>query len=200
MTRDPYVDPRTGVLRNSLGIGDAGKLASAERELTYFTAYRLTRHRLPGSYDLQHLCAFHRAIFGVVYPWAGEVRTVAIARSALFALPQHIESSAAQVLGDLAAENWLCDLDFRRFVPRLAHHLAEINAIHPFREGNGRAQRAFVAQLARDAGWRVQWERMDPDENVRASAESMRGDERPLVKMLAGLVQPDAIWPPFEPA
>ena len=90
MTRDPYLDPRTGVLRNLLGIAEAEMLAKAERELTYFTEYRLGRHRLPGHYDLDHLRAFHRAIFGVIYPWAAGVRTVAIARSAYFALPEYI--------------------------------------------------------------------------------------------------------------
>ena len=198
MTRDPYLDPKSGVLRNLLGIDDADRLARAERELTYFTEYRLSRHRLPGQYDLDHLRAFHRAIFDIIYPWAGEVRTVAIARSAYFALPEYIAPSAARVLDTLAAEGWLTNLEFDRFVRRLAHYPSEINAIHPFRDGNGRAQRAFLTQLARDAGWRLRWDRMDPDENVHASAQSMRGDEVPLVRMLAGLIQPETIWPPFE--
>jgi fido (protein-threonine AMPylation protein) len=34
------------------------------------------------------------------------------------------------------------------FTERLTYYLGEINAIHPFREGNGRAQRAFFRQLA----------------------------------------------------
>ena len=200
MTRDPYLDPRSGVLRNLLGIDDADRLAKAERELTYFTEYRLGRQRLPGRYDLDHLRAFHREIFGTIYPWAGEVRTVAIARSAYFAMPEYIAPSAARLLDALAAEGWLTGLDFHSFVRRLAHYLGEINAIHPFREGNGRAQRAFLTQLARDAGWRLRWDRMDPDENIRASAHSMRGDTGPLMRMLAGLIQPATIWPPFEAA
>jgi hypothetical protein len=57
------------------------------------------------------------------------VRTVAIARSAPFALPQYIGTAAARACGELADENWLRNLDFRRFVPRLAHHLAEIKPV-----------------------------------------------------------------------
>ncbi|WP_212762334.1 Fic family protein [Nocardia uniformis] len=67
--------------------------------------------------------------------------------------------------------------------------MAEVNAIHPFREGNGRAQRAFFGQLAREAGWLIDWSALDPDENVRASRASLRGDNGPLHAMLKRLVQ-----------
>jgi fido (protein-threonine AMPylation protein) len=39
------------------------------------------------------------------------------------------------------------------FTERLTYFLGEVNAIHPFREGNGRAQRAFFEQLAGEAGF-----------------------------------------------
>ncbi|MGI8904571.1 MAG: Fic family protein [Solirubrobacteraceae bacterium] len=46
------------------------------------------------------------------------------------------------------------------------HYFAEINATHPFRDGNGRTQRAFVSQLVTDAGYRIEWARLDPERNV----------------------------------
>lgn len=78
--------------------------------------------------------------------------------------------------------------------PRLVHHrpgrfLADINALHPFREGNGRAQRAFFGQLARDAGFPLAWQHLDPVRNVEASAAIMRGDPEPMRKMLDALVR-----------
>src|SRR5258708_15435402 len=81
MTGDPYVDPVTRVLRNSLGISRPEELAAAERELTLAALYRIERQPIPGNYDLDHLCSFHREIFRHVYPWAGEIRTVARSRS-----------------------------------------------------------------------------------------------------------------------
>lgn len=65
--------------------------------------------------------------------------------------------------------------------PRPVHHrpgrfLADINALHPFREGNGCAQRAFFSQLAHDAGHHIAWVRMDPDRNMAASAAAHYGD------------------------
>jgi len=51
----------------------------------------------------------------------------------------------------LRGENFLRDLDREPFIARPAYYLGEVNAVHPFCEGNGRTQRAFFEQLARDA-------------------------------------------------
>jgi cell filamentation protein len=68
--------------------------------------------------------------------------------------------------------------------------LAEVHAVHPFREGNGRTQRAFVGQLAGEAGYRVAWERLDPRRNVEASRASLRGDNAALLEIITELTEP----------
>jgi cell filamentation protein len=60
--------------------------------------------------------------------------------------------------------------------------------LHPFRDGNGRTQRAFRAQLARQAGHQLRWAPMDPTENTAASRASLRGDNAPLRALLERLV------------
>lgn len=150
---DPYSDPKSGVLVNKLGLLTQPELERVERDLTSFALLRLRDRPLPGGYDLAHLQGFHRAIFGDIYPWAGQIRTVAISKGNLFCLPQFIEPSAAAIFGSLNGERNLRGLVRSTFLDRLAHYLGEVNALHPFREGNGRAQRAFFDQLARDAGW-----------------------------------------------
>jgi hypothetical protein len=96
---DPYSDPATGVLRNRLGITSADELAQAEAALSASRLIELERRQLPGSYDLDHLRGFHRIILGDVYDWAGEPRTVSIAKGSVFCLPQHLASSAADIFG-----------------------------------------------------------------------------------------------------
>jgi cell filamentation protein len=187
---DPYVDPGSGVLRNRLGITDPGELAAVEAALTASRLVDLERRRMAGAYDLAHLQAFHRYIFGDVYDWAGELRTVAIAKGGLFCLPQHLVSSGVKVFGKLADADRLRGLPRERFVARLAEFLADVNALHPFREGNGRAQRVFVSQLAHDAGHHVNWVRMDPEQNTITSAASLHGDLGPLQAMLDELIDP----------
>ncbi|HZM75106.1 MAG TPA: hypothetical protein VFC19_05230 [Candidatus Limnocylindrales bacterium] len=85
---------------------------------------------IPGSYDLEHLCAFHREIFGDIYPLAGEIRVVGIAKSDPFCLPPHIETYSAEVFDSLAKERFLRGLKRDGFVDRLTHYFAEVNAIH----------------------------------------------------------------------
>ena len=99
---DPYLDPASSVLRNLLGITDAAELARAEAALSASRLIDLELRRLPGRYDLAHLEAFHRYILGDVYEWAGQLRTVSIAKGTVFCLPQHLESYAADVFGRLA--------------------------------------------------------------------------------------------------
>lgn len=191
MSWDPYLDLRSGVLRNRLGITDAAELARAEAELTSYRLIELRARPLPGNYDLPHLQAFHRYIFGDVYDWAGELRTVSLGKGgALFCHPQHLVATADDVFARLARDRHLRGRDRTAFVDGLTALLAEVNALHPFREGNGRTQRAFLAQLARDAGYRIRWAELDPETNRAASAAARAGDTTPLREMLDRLVAP----------
>ena len=75
-----------------------------------------------------------------------------------------------------------------RFVERLAFYLIEINALHPFREGNGRTQRAFLSQLARNAGWHLDWASVTNAENIAASIAGHGGNEQPWQRLLDRIV------------
>lgn len=190
MSTDPYLYPGTSVLRNALDLRDPDRLQAVEANLTALRALRLAEQKLPGRYDLAHLQAFHRTLFEGLYDWAGELRTVVIAKTDVFCLPQHIQSYGAQVFERLARAQHLTGRDQAAFVAGLAELLGDVNALHPFREGNGRAQRAFVSQLARDAGYDLHWERADPERNVEASIASMHGDMRPLRELVADITEP----------
>jgi cell filamentation protein len=185
---DPYADPVTGVLLNKLGLGTAAELEVAEREITHAALILLRESPVQPSYDLAHLRAIHQRIFGDIYEWAGEIRTVSIAKGSLFCLPQYIETSAADIFRALRGENFLRGLGREAIIRRLADYLGEVNAVHPFREGNGRTQRAFFGQLARDAGFTLAWQHLDAARNIEASASAMHGDTEPMRKMLETLV------------
>jgi len=185
---DPYIDPATGVLRNKLGLETAEELADAERQITHAALILIRESPVRAAYDLPHLCAIHQRIFGDIYEWAGRIRTVAIAKGNLFCLPQYIESSSADIFRALRGENFLQGLERGPFLDRLTFYLGEVNAVHPFREGNGRTQRAFFEQLARDARFTLNWQHLDAARNIEASASIMRGDAEPMRKMLDTLM------------
>lgn len=191
MPEDPYSDPATGVLYNKLGLVTAADLEAAEREITHAALILLDESPVSPSYDLPHLREIHKRIFGDIYEWAGQIRTVAIAKGAMFCLPQYIDSSATIIFHELHDEDCLRGLRRDAFVGRLAYYLGEVNALHPFREGNGRTQRVFLGQLARDAGFTLAWQHLDPVRNVEASAAIMRGDPEPMREMLDALVRDD---------
>jgi cell filamentation protein len=186
---DPYADPATGVLRNKLGLATAAELAAAEREITHAALILLRESPVRPSYDLPHLREIHRRIFGDIYDWAGQVRTIAIAKGSLFCLPRYIEPAAAEIFAQLGKEHFLRRLAREEFLDRLTFYLGEVNAVHPFREGNGRAQRAFFEQLASEAGYTLDSQHLDANRNIAASVATMNGDADPMRKMLDELTR-----------
>lgn len=187
---DPYTDPATGVLRNLLGARTEAELAQREANLTAAALYRLDLNPVAGHYDLAHLQAIHAAIFGDIYHWAGQLRTIGIAKNEAFCPSPLIESQATEIFGRLAAEDHLRGLDLDPFTDRLSGYYAVLNHLHPFREGNGKAQRAFFTHLARDAGYEIRWERLDPHANINACRQTLYGDREPLRILFTDLVHP----------
>lgn len=186
---DPYLDPDTGILRNSLGITTQAELDEAEADISTVVLAALPDNPIPGNFDLRHLQAIHKALFGSLYPWAGELRTVEMTKEATrFANPEFLEKAAAALFDELHKENLLRNLSDETYVERLAHYFSEVNILHPFREGNGRTQRAFFTLLAMEAGHRIKWESIDADQNLAASIAAYQGDESGLATMLASLL------------
>ena len=181
---DPYIDPND-VLRNNLGIKNTPDLNKAEANLSYLRAQELETSPLPGKFDLDHLKKIHKHLFGDVYPWAGEIRQVDIGKGKdLFAHHIHIEKEAGKLFKQLADENQLRGLDAEKFSERAGHYLGEINALHPFREGNGRSQRAFIGQIAREAGYEIEWSKINREDMTRGSIESFHGNSDKLAKLI----------------
>jgi cell filamentation protein len=189
MAEDPYVYPGTAVLRNNLGLHDPRELSRAEADIVRAALAVLAGRPLPGGYDLAHWQAFHSRIFGGLYPWAGELRTVQIAKpNAFYARPEHIAGYAQGIFAELARERCLQGLDRGAFLERLTHYHAEMYAVHPFREGNTRSLRAFLGQLAGQARHRVDWEHLDHERSFAANVRSLNGQNDQLRALLEQIV------------
>ncbi len=112
----------------------------------------------------------HHHIFQDVYEWAGEFRTFNISKSGdPFAFKEHIVSSLDKTFRELKDERHLSGADLQRFANRGAWYLGEINAIHPFREGNGRTQREFIRELGLRNGWGLDWKQVSREQMIEAS-------------------------------
>lgn len=182
---DSYTYPDTDVLRNKANLTDQGALDAFEADATAIRLLELIAHPIEGSFDLTHLKAIHRHLFQDVYDWAGELRTVDISKGgSRFGSWALIEGYLSQQLAQIGGEHFLRDISPARFVSRLAFFMGEINAVHPFREGNGRAQRAFCAQLAEQAGYFIDFDQVTREEMYEAMIASFRGDNTPLEALL----------------
>jgi cell filamentation protein len=164
---DAYFWPNSNVLKNKAGLTNAEALRAFEYEAWRQRAEQLRLRPFPGRFDTTHYRAIHRYLFQDAYEWAGEFRTVDFSKgSSTFAplkTPTHsLESWGEKILGDLAAEKHLKGLQKAAFVERLTHHYGEINFWHPMREGNGRATKEFLFQLAKEAGYELELDRVSP--------------------------------------
>lgn len=171
-----YCYPNSDVLKNKIGIQDMEKLQRLERRLTMLRILELVDNPIQGKFDLQHLCLIHRYIFQDVYDWAGEIRKVDIAKGSMFCNVKFIESQAAEIFKKLKSEDYLQGLNEENTASRLAYYFSEINALHPFREGNGRSQREFIRTLALHIGYVINFAKVSKEEMLKASKDSFLCD------------------------
>lgn len=172
MSDTKYCYPGSNVLINKLDIRDLDKLHVIERKLTMLRILELLNRPIHGSFDLKHLQEIHKYIFQDVYEWAGQIRTVDIAKDNMFCNVKFLESQADEIFLKLKAEKYLAGLDEDTLIKRLAYYFSEINALHPFREGNGRSQREFIRSLALRNGYLLYFNRVSSEEMTSASRKS----------------------------
>jgi cell filamentation protein len=183
---DPYTYENSTVLINILGLRKQTELDAFEAEISSARA----EEPLPdGSLDFTHFKAIHHHLFQDVYKWAGQVRTVRMSKGGNpFCFPENIESEAAKLFSELKADNYLHNINAIAFATKAAHFLAELNAIHAFREGNGRCQLAFFALLADRAGHELDLGKLQPPAMLEAMIASFEGHEQALADVIKELI------------
>ncbi len=181
-----YCYPHTHILKNKLDIHDKEQLFKAEQELSSARYFEISQRPIPGDFSLEHLKAIHRYIFQDIYDWAGEIRTVDISKGTIFCLTQFIEIEFKKVQDWLIANDFLRDIDDKKVMAkRLAYLIGEINMIHPFREGNGRAQRVYVEYVCMNNGhFDIDFSRTTRNDMVLASKESSVLNYEPFEMLL----------------
>lgn len=166
-----------GVLKNKLGITGQQKLDDTETILlsdayTHFSTL-LEQRRIV--FNLALLFNIHKFFLNTLYSWAGKVRTIDISKNGmLFAPARYINNTLKQFENTL--KKYLPnEKDTKRKVAKkLAVIHNEFNAIHPFREGNGRTIRLFLDLLAAHLGYDpINWGKTKRGRYIKACAEGM---------------------------
>lgn len=181
---DPYRYAGSTVLKNVPGLRNAELLEAFEQRAAALRIAELPDAipHLPVTLAMWQV--IHRVLFQDVYGWAGELRTIGIAKGGtVFAMPPFIVGEADRLFGCLAAEQ-IAALDRERLADRLGYYFGEINMLHPFREGNGRTQKLLFDEIARRVAYRIDWNQMGIDELLQAVIAAYGENDHSLLTSL----------------
>ena len=156
--------PGTTVLVNKFDLRSQSELDAVEAALVTAKAIQWEEAPLCDTFDLAHYRAIHKHLFGELYDWAGQVRTINISKKGTrFCPAEELPRVGEAVFARVRKEHFFCGLSRERFAEELLDLYERTNELHPFREGNGRTQRVFLAQLAQNAGYRLDFSGVDAD-------------------------------------
>ena len=152
-------------------------LEQLERTTVAVRIDQLKTNPIKGNFDLTHLQKIHRHLFQDIYDWAGEIRRVDISKGNSRFCSYHLIQSYSETIAKKIQQLQWKNISPEQFSHQMAYFLGEYNAIHPFREGNGRAIREMIGQLVKQNGYIIHWENMTQNEMIKASEIStLKGD------------------------
>ena len=188
-TQSIYCYPDSNVLKNKLNIRDNKLLKTAEEEITLIKQMELLKNPIKGNFSKAHFMNIHKFIFEDIYSFAGKIRREQISKAdTMFYPPNLIDRELDKVFAKIKEKNMLKETDKEKVFDNLAYVMAELNIIHPFREGNGRSIREFIRLMAKRMGYDLNWGNIDKEELLEASIMSV-DDYKVLIGILESCVE-----------
>jgi cell filamentation protein len=197
LRRSGYTVPGSTVLRNRFGIVDADAAHRVEFVLAAGRTCELHLGRAASvPRTARGLLGTHRHLFGDMYSWAGSVRTVQLAKNGTkFAPVGRIAEYFDEINALVDSARW-DELDRGSMAYLCSALYAVMNQAHPFRDGNGRAGRAFLCELVRESAFHLDYSRTDRTEWIAASIDSAplrpsgTPSPRPFLPIFRTVVEP----------
>jgi len=185
-----YTDPKTGILRNLAYITDPDDLLFFESGAVAKRIQELYEKPLKIK-GVDSLLSIHRHLFQDVYSWAGKRRKVEISKAGKQFFPTTHFDNAFRFIDTLISDyRNLSKENNLQIAEKLAEILDNVNYLHPFREGNGRAQREFLRLLALEKGLTLN---LNPPDNKNVYDQYMQGtinsDVKTLTKLILDLIE-----------
>ena len=188
-TQSIYCYPDSNVLKNKLNIKDNKLLKNAEEEITLIKQMELLKNPIKGNFTKTHLMNIHKFIFEDIYSFAGKIRREQISKGdTMFYPPNLIDREINKLFSKIKEKNMLKKSEAEKAFDNLAFVMAELNIIHPFREGNGRSIREFIRLMAKRMGYDINWGNADKEELLEASIQSV-DDYRVLIGIIKSCVE-----------
>lgn len=200
MNDHKYCYPNSNVLINKLNIRDANELKETEADITLIRLQYLELKPIVGKFDFNHLKKIHKYIFQDIYSWAGKVRTVEISKgNSFFCTTRYLQDYATEIFNAYYKECKATADNREKFINTLTKHYADLNALHPFREGNGRTQREFARTLCLKCGYIFDLSQTKYKDMLNASICSFQtGDNSKLKNIFQTAIIPIMEYTPKE--
>ena len=173
-----YFTEYDDILENKLGITDPLLIKQMEEEIVPVRTAEVFSSFHIAEFNFEALKLIHKKLFSDIYQMAGQVRTVDMVKggsSVPFCYVQFIEQEQQRIFSTLKQDHFYIGLAREEFVHKIAWLASELNALHPFRDGNGRTIRAFLVLLAAHAGYELDYSKVDKDELIEADIVAFRG-------------------------
>lgn len=169
------------VLENKLNITDSAELARVEEKISKTKALELFESRLLDTFEVgtfKGLSDIHRYLFEDIYSFAGNIRTVNIAKSGFrFAPVMYLEAALKNI-------DTMPQSTFNEIIEKYV----EMNVAHPFREGNGRSTRIWLDMiLKKELQQVIDWSKVDKEDYLLAMERSPIKDIEIKVLLKAAL-------------
>jgi len=188
MEWDGYFYKGITVLKNKEGIKDQDQLDIFEKQATLHRAKQLEKIPIKSNFDSEHLKAIHKHLFQDVYKWAGQNREVDIGKNTSeFERVDNIDSSLNQTFTELSKKDNLKGLNHADFIDEFSKVYSDLNKAHPFREGNGRTLQLLMQDLAKEAGYSVDYKMVSKDDWNRTFEYDMYDNNDENLKKRNGL-------------
>lgn len=167
----------TSVLINKFGLKNQEQLNQMERNITAVLITKALEEIPFKNIDFKFYRELHKYIFGDIYEWAGNIRTVEISKKGTkFCPTDKIEQFGNKIFDRLTESNFLKNSSENNFIENFIDIYCDLNYLHPFREGNGRIQRLFLSMLIKNLGKELDFSKIDKDLLMIATIKSVSGD------------------------
>lgn len=169
------------VLKNKFGITDPAELARTKERISKEKALELFETGILDTFEVgtfKGLADIHRYLFGDIYDFAGEIRTVNIAKGGFRFAPVMYLEAALSHISEMPQSNF----------DEIVEKYVEMNVAHPFREGNGRSTRIWLDCIFKhELGRVIDWSTVDKEDYLLAMERSPIKDTEIKVLLKAAL-------------
>lgn len=191
MMNSKYTYGMTDVLKNKLNIRNEEELKEYEKKvvaLKLLSIRKAVYEKFENNFNEERLRFIHKYLFSEVYDFAGEYREENITKDNFkFSDYRYIKDNIKIIMEKISLDK-LTNLTEDELVRFISSIMTDLNVLHPFREGNGRATREFIRELLEYLGYEIDFFLIDYDKIIEASKIAVI-DESKQIELLKKFIR-----------